>query len=333
MAEMNLGEKRLPQDGRFPAKYKSRDYDMRMSVLPTIHGENAVIRILDRGSVLLGLDNLGSTSAELACLRPWIQRSAGMIIVTGPTGSGKTTLLYSCLQEIDREQKKVLSVEDPVECEITDVSQTQVNRRIGMTFAGAMRTFLRQDPDIILCGEVRDLETAELAAEAAITGHLVLIPLHTDDAPSALTRLADIGVVRHLIVSMVNGVVATRLARRLCTHCKIPAEGDEAIAMFDRVSRLSSMGGYRVPSGAVFYTAVGCPKCRNTGYRGRLGLYEILPCNPLLISRLFQCATNGEMIDLAIQSGMRTLVADGIRKAAAGETSIDEVLRATGTWI
>jgi type IV pilus assembly protein PilB len=335
MAEMNLVEKRLPQDGRARFTYlePGKQYDLRMSVLPTFYGENIVIRILDRTNVLLGLDRMESAPTELDAIRNWMCRPNGMIVATGPTGSGKSTMLYSCLNELDGEWVNILTVEDPIEYLIPNVTQIQVNRRAGLNFAAAMRSFLRQDPDVILCSQFRDLETSELAIEAAVTGHLVLGALHTEDAVTALLRLIDIGVARHLVPATLVGVVALRLARRLCTQCKVEAANKTVDDKMERVRRLAKDGGYVVPEDAVFYSSLGCEKCRRTGYRGRIGLYEVLTCTPNLVDRLLKCDSADEMKRLAVQSGMRTLLADAIRKAVAGETSIDEALRVAEVWM
>ena len=333
MSEMNFMEKRLPQDGRISVQFNLRDYDLRVSLLPTIYGENAVIRILDQNSVRLGLEHLGMSEHQLQTVRGWILRRSGMIIATGPTGSGKTALLYSCLQEANSDERNALTVEDPVELQLADVTQVQVNRRAGLTYAAALRSFLRQDPDVILCSEMRDLETAEISIETALTGHLLLSALHTEDAPGAVLRLADIGIVRFLVASTLNGVIAVRLARKLCPHCKSIADQEESLELLAKVRKMTQRGGYVIPTGAVFYSPVGCEKCRHTGYKGRIGLFEVLNCNPLLVSKLYECASNEEMEQLAVQSGMHTLLADGMRKAAEGTTSIEEILRATGTTV
>ncbi len=339
MAEMNLVEKRLPQDGRarFTCLEPENVFDLRMSVLPTFYGENVVIRILNRTNVLLGLDRIESTPTELNAIRNWMHQPSGMIVATGPTGSGKSTMLYSCLRELDGERANILTVEDPIEHLIPNITQIQVNRRAGLTFAAAMRSFLRQDPDVILCREFRDLEITELAIEAAVTGHVVLGALHTEDAVTALLRLVDIGIARHLIPATLIGVVALRLARKLCTHCKVEASNKTAEEKMARVRRLAMDGGYVVPEDAVFYSSLGCEKCRRTGYRGRIGLYDILTCAAtwaLQVDRLLKkCDTAEEMKRLAVQSGMRTLLADGICKAVAGETSVDEALRVADIWM
>lgn len=333
MAEMNLSEKRVPQDGRISIQYRGKEYDLRMSVLPTLYGENAVIRILDRTSVLLGLEKLETRPDELDALRTWMHQSRGLILATGPTGAGKTTLLYSCLQEVNTAEKNVLTIEDPIEHRLADITQVQVNKRVGVTFAGVLRSFIRQDPDVILCGEIRDIETVEMMVEASLTGHLVLSVLHTEDTLSALLRLDDMGLARYLVTATLLGVVATRLARKLCAHCKTVSPLEEGRPVSDKLRRLTENGGYRIPQEAVFYSAAGCPRCHGTGYQGRMGLYEILNCTPPLVAQLYQCGSHEERTRLAVLAGVRTLLADGMQKAVEGETSIDEVLRATGTWL
>jgi excisionase family DNA binding protein len=339
LAEMNIAEKSVPQDGRIRFRHEGKEYDLRTSVLPTIliapiaYGESIVIRNLNMTSVRLDLDLLGADVKETDTLRHWLHRSGGMVIATGPTGTGKTTLLYSCLHEIDTMKKKVFTIEDPVEYPIADVVQTRLNQRLGVTFSAALRSVLRQDPDVILCGELRDLETVELVIKAALTGHLLLTPLHTEDAPSALLRLVDVGIERYLVASTVSGVVAQRLARRLCPHCKTAANPDEIAATLEKVRPLAEQGGYRIPQQVVFYVAVGCDQCRRTGYQGRIGLFEILSCNPRLVEQLLKCPSSEEMTRLAVSHGMRTLLADGMDKAVQGETTLEEVLRATATWL
>jgi type II secretory ATPase GspE/PulE/Tfp pilus assembly ATPase PilB-like protein len=262
-----------------------------------------------------------------------MRRPSGLILATGPTGSGKTTLLYSCLQEVDTAKYKVLTIEDPVEYRITDITQVEVNRRMGLTFSTALRCFQRQEPDIIVCGELPDPETAATAVAASLIGHLVLSTLHTEDALTAILRLADMGVERYVVAATLTGIVARRLARRLCPHCKAIASAEESALLVGRARRMTVQGGYDIPDGADFYTAVGCDQCHGTGYQGRLGLFEILACTPKLVGQLLQCDSREAMTRLAVDTGMRTLLADGMRKAVDGETSIDEVLRATGTWL
>ena len=339
MTDLNIMEKRAPQDGRMPVRTDGKDYEVRISCLPTYYGESIVMRILDRSSVLIGVDNLGFSESEQRTIDRWLHRPSGIVIATGPTGSGKTTNIYSMLSKIDASQLKVLTIEDPVEYLLPDVMQSQVNKRAGLTFAAALRSFLRQDPDVVMIGEIRDVECAYISIEAALTGHLLFTSLHTEDAPQALLRLVDMGIERYLVTATVAGVLATRLCRRLCPACKepaapiVPADSSAFAATLGKVRLLSQQGGYSIPNDAIFFEAVGCDECRGTGYRGRVALHEVLDCDPRFTARLLQCATADEMTRLAVDSGMRTLLADGMSKAVAGDTSIDEVLRATGTWI
>lgn len=339
LAEMNLAEKSLPQDGRIRLRHDGKEYDLRTSVLPTTvtapiaYGESIVMRNLAMTAVRHDLDLLGADPKEMDALRQWLHKSGGMVIAAGPTGAGKTTLLYSCLHEIDTMKKKVFTIEEPVEYPMADVVQTQTNRRVGMTFPTALRSILRQDPDVILCAEMRDLETAEIAVEAALTGHLILTTLHTEDAPSALLRLVDMGVQRYLVAATLSGVVAQRLVRRLCPHCKTTADSNEIAASLEKVRPLAEMGGYRIPDRAVLYAAVGCDQCRRTGYQGRIGLFEILSCTPGLVEQFLKCHSRDERTRLAVSFGMRTLLADGMYKAVEGETTLDEVLRTTAVWL
>jgi excisionase family DNA binding protein len=333
MADMQLAERRVPQDGRIPISFRGGEYELRVSVVPSYFGENIVMRILDKTSVLLGLQKVGLSEIAQARIDRMVHRGSGTIISTGPTGSGKTTLLYSMLHQINAADKHVMTIEDPVEYQLPGITQVQVNKRAGLTFAAGLRSFLRQDPDTIMVGELRDLETAQIVVEAALTGHLVLTTLHTEDAPGALTRLADMGIERYLIGGTVVGVVATRLARKLCPDCKTLGDPAEAALEVAKVRPLASAGGFEMPVSPAFYEAVGCEHCRGTGFRGRIGLFEVLTCDRPLISRLLQAQSSEEMTQIAVGSGMRTLLAEGIARAVEGVTSIDEVLRATGTWI
>jgi type IV pilus assembly protein PilB len=333
LADMTLSERRLPQDGRFPFHHGGHEYDIRANVLPTIDGENIVMRILDRSSVLLGLENLGLAPATAKQVRDAVRRPNGLVIATGPTGSGKTTLLYSCLQEIAGEGVKTVSVEDPVEYQLANVGQVQTNKRAGLTFAAAMRSFLRQDADVIYCSEMRDADTANVAVEATLTGHMVLSALHTEDAPSVITRLIDIGVEPFIVAATLSAAMSVRLARRLCPDCKTVADPDEIRPVLEKVRPLAQRGGYIIPDSPLFFEAVGCDSCRNTGYQGRTGLYEVLTCTPRLVQELVRSGSPEEAIRIAVANGMRTLLADGVAKAVAGETTLDEALRVTGTLL
>ena len=326
MAEMDIAEKRLPQDGRIAVRHEDKDFDLRAAVLPSMYGEAITMRILAKQDILLGLDNLGIVPEDLRQIRDFMQQPNGIVITTGPTGSGKTTLLYSCLQETANIEKRTLMVEDPIEFVLPYTTQTQVNKKAGLTFAAALRSFMRQDPDIIMAGEMRDLETAHIIVEAALTGHLVLTSLHTNDAPSALLRLLDMGVEPYLISATVTGIIATRLARRVCENCK-QLQDVSAEPTLSYIAQLAAEGGYQVPADAVFVRGTGCEQCRGRGYRGRMGLYEVLPMTEALTEAVLRRAPLEELTDLAVAGGMRTLLADGIRKAVEGHTTVEEVMR------
>ncbi len=326
MAGMNVNEKRLPQDGRISLRHKDKDFDIRVAVVPSLYGEAMTLRILAKQDILLGLDALGLTPEDLRQLRDLMNQPNGIVIATGPTGSGKTTLLYSCLREVADAQRKTLTVEDPVEFTLPYTTQTQVNKKAGLTFPIVLRSFLRQDPDIILVGEMRDLEVANITAEAALTGHLALTALHTNDAPSALLCLLDMGVEPYLISATVTGIVATRLIRRVCENCKQPQDLS-AEPTLSYIAQLAAEGGYEIPPGTVFVRGAGCDQCRGRGYRGRMGLHEVLTLTEPLTEAILRRAPVEELRDIAIENGMRTLLADGVRKAVEGQTTIEEVLR------
>ena len=326
MAEMDTNEKRLPQDGRIPVRHEDKDFDFRVAVVPSMYGEAVTMRILARQDVLLGLDKLGIAPEDLHLIRGFMQQPNGIVIATGPTGAGKTTLLYSCLQEVVGVQKKTMTVEDPVEFVLPYTTQTQVNKKAGLSFAAVLRSFLRQDPDVILVSEMRDLETAQIAVEVSLTGHLLLTSLHTGDAPSALLRLLDMGIEPYLIGATVAGVVATRLVRRVCDNCEQPVDLS-AEPTLGYVAQLAAEGGYEIPADAVFVRGVGCEQCRGRGFRGRTGLYEVLPMTETLTEAILRRAPVEELTDIAVEGGMRTLLADGIRKAVEGLTTIEEVMR------
>ena len=326
MAELDVSEKRLPQDGRIPVRHEDKDFDFRVAVIPSMHGEAVTMRILARQDVLLGLDKLGIAPEDLHQIRGFMQQPNGIVIATGPTGAGKTTLLYSCLQEVVGVQKKTMTVEDPVEFVLPYTTQTQVNKKAGLSFAAVLRSFLRQDPDVILVSEMRDLETAQIAVEVSLTGHLLLTSLHTGDAPSALLRLLDMGIEPYLIGATVAGVVATRLVRRVCDNCEQPVDLS-AEPTLGYVAQLAAEGGYEIPADAVFVRGVGCEQCRGRGFQGRTGLYEVLPMTETLTEAILRRAPVEELTDIAVEGGMRTLLADGIRKAVEGLTTIEEVMR------
>ena len=319
---MSIAEKRLPQDGRIQLKMGEREVDLRVSSVPSNHGESIVMRILDKTALLLGLPELGFFSDDQAKFEELLGLPDGIILVTGPTGSGKTTTLYACLNVINKPDKKIITVEDPVEYELPGINQVMVKADIGMTFGNALRAMLRQAPNIIMIGEIRDAETANIAINASLTGHLVFSTLHTNDAPSAVARLADIGVKPFLIASAVRSILAQRLVRKLCPVCKAPAEltEKELRALHLDPSRLSD---------ASIYNPVGCDKCRGNGYRGRMGIFELFNIDDEVRSMINGGLTTSQLRRRARELGMRTLREDGIRKVLSGLTSASEVVHAT----
>lgn len=318
---MDIAERRLPQDGHFSLKIENKEIDFRVSTIPTIMGEKVVIRILDRGNLFLGLDYLGFNKTVLEQFKDLIRKPYGIIIITGPTGSGKTTTLYSALGTINSPDKNITTVENPVEYRLERVSQIQIKPKIGLTFANALRSILRQDPDIILVGEIRDLETTEIAIRASLTGHLVFATLHTNDAPSAITRLIDMGAEPFLIASSVKGVMSQRLVRTICSGCK---ESYQMESEYLRRLGINTKEKY-----VTLYRGIGCKSCFYTGYQGRLAIAELMIINEE-IRRLIVAKTHSSTIrDVAIKSGMRTLREDGMGKALKGRTTLEEVLRVT----
>jgi len=323
MAALDIAERRLPQDGRIRAMVHGRTVDLRVSTLPVAHGEKCVIRILDNRSILVGLENLGMMDETLEKFQRQILQPHGIVLVTGPTGSGKSTTLYSALQIMDRDRFNVSTVEDPVEYELDSINQVNVHDRIGMSFSAALRSLLRQDPDIIMIGEIRDEETARIAVQASLTGHLVLSTLHTNDAASSITRLINIGVEPYLISAAVNAVLAQRLVRRICDHCKTPVTSirETAAAYLNKY-------GAKVEQ---LYQGAGCERCRQTGYRGRLGVFELLELNDELRDVVTRNPSLGDLRRCAREQGMRSLKEDGLKKVAAGLTTIEELMRVTET--
>jgi general secretion pathway protein E len=320
MAEMNIAERRLPQDGRIRVTLQGRRVDIRVSTMPTVHGESIVMRLLDRSSVFLPLDRLGFSPAVRERFEALITRPHGIILVTGPTGSGKTTTLYSALDKINSPDRKIITVEDPVEYQLKGVNQIPVKPKIGLTFATGLRHIVRQDPDVILVGEIRDLETAEIAIQAALTGHLVFSTLHTNDAPGAITRLQDMGVEPYLLSSVLEGVLAQRLVRRICQACRQP----DSPAAAD----LQALGVDAAP-GTPLFRGRGCDECRGTGYRGRSGIYELFQITEEVRGLTLRRASAREIRRQAIEAGMLTLRFDGWAKAQEGLTTVEEVLRVT----
>src|SRR5262245_6734322 len=320
MSEMNIAERRLPQDGRIRVTLRGHRVDIRVSTMPTVHGESIVMRLLDRSSVFLPLERLGFGQVSTKRIERLITLPHGIVLVTGPTGSGKTTTLYAALDKINSPDRKILTVEDPVEYQLKGVNQIPVKAKIGLTFATGLRHIVRQDPDVILVGEIRDLETAEIAIQAALTGHLVFSTLHTNDAPGAITRLQDMGVESFLLSSVLEGVLAQRLVRRICQACREPDRPSPA----DR-----QVLGVKPDESVTLYRGRGCTECRGTGYRGRTGIYELFEISEEVRSLTLRRVSTREIRRQAIESGMVTLRLDGWAKAQEGVTTVDEVLRVT----
>ena len=316
MANMDITESRFPQDGRISLKVEDNELDVRVSSFPTIHGQNIVMRLLDKSKMLLGLNELGFVERDLKKFEDVVCSPFGMILVTGPTGSGKTTTLYAALTTINSIEKNIITIDDPIEYELPLIRQAQVNVKAGFTFAEGLRSILRQDPDIIMVGEIRDLETASVAIHAALTGHMVLSTLHTNDAPSAVTRLIDMGIEPFLVSSTLVGVLTQRLVRVLCGDCK--EEYTPPASIMKKVSSYQVKG---------FYRGRGCPKCKNTGFLGRSGIFEFLIIDEEIKEMIAKSATSEEIRKAAIRGGMKTLFEDGMRRAKEGITSIEEVLK------
>jgi general secretion pathway protein E len=307
MAQLDIAEKRLPQDGRIALRVAGKPVDVRVSTIPTGHGERVVLRLLDQQAGRLDLAQLGMDEATLAHMDRLIREPHGIVLITGPTGSGKTTTLYAALSRLDTTALNVMTVEDPIEYDLDGISQTPINTRIDMSFARALRTILRQDPDVVMIGEIRDLETAQIAVQASLTGHLVFATLHTNDAVSAVTRLVDMGVEPFLLASSLIGVGAQRLVRRLCLECRKPI----------------------VHEGKTYYSAVGCAACNRSGYRGRTGIYELLNVDDELRSLIHDRASEQKLRAYAVAHGMKSLRDDAMRWAAAGVISLEEAVRVT----
>lgn len=316
MATLDISEKRLPQDGRITLRIAGRPVDVRVSTLPTGHGERVVLRLLDKSAGRMSFSRLGMGGELLSRLESLIAQPHGIVLVTGPTGSGKSTTLYAALSQMDATSTNIMTVEDPIEFDLDGVGQTQVNPRIEMTFARALRAILRQDPDVIMIGEIRDLETAQIAVQASLTGHLVLATLHTNDAASAITRLVDMGIEPFLLASSLLGVLAQRLARNLCPECKIP-------------HRVTASEQVLLGVDAQVYAAAGCSHCGHTGYKGRSGIYELLGVDESMRRLIHDAAPEQQLRDHGISMGMMTLRHYGVQKVLAGETSLEEVLRVT----
>lgn len=322
LANLNIAERRVPQDGRIKITLGGRPVDLRVSTLPTQFGESVVLRVLDQGAVQLDLGELGIPDAIEKSIREIIHRPNGIMIVTGPTGSGKTTTLYSALRELNQTERKLLTAEDPVEYEIEGVMQVPINPSIGLTFGRALRTFLRQDPDVIMVGEIRDLETAQIAIQASLTGHMVLATLHTNDAAGAVTRLVDMGVEPYLISSSLEAVLAQRLVRKICRHCRESYTPSAGILEQLGVGK-DWLNDHKLSRGA------GCERCSQTGYHGRIGLFEWLPINDAFREEITGTSSTLDLRNLALTNGMRTLRAEGLQALLDGRTTVEEVLQYT----
>jgi len=333
MAKLNIAERRLPQDGRIKLRTMGKEIDLRVSTLPTLYGESVVLRILDRSSIVLDLEQLGFPADTLAEFERLIVRPYGMILVTGPTGSGKTTTLYGALEKINSPDKKIITIEDPVEYQLSGVNQIHVKPQIGLTFANGLRSIVRQDPDVIMVGEIRDPETAEIAVQAALTGHLVFSTLHTNDAAGAVSRLLEMGVEDYLLASSLLGVLAQRLVRQVCRRCRQPVPANEALigagtmtkSTVERFTSVAAQG----PNGATVYRATGCEECSGTGYRGRSGIYELLLMNESVRELILKHVSADVIKANVTAAGMRTLRDDGWLKVREGTTTVAEVLRVT----
>jgi general secretion pathway protein E len=313
LSELDIAERRLPQDGRFTTRAGKSEFDVRVSTAPDVHGESIVMRLLPKKRDELSIDGLGFEADHLSLIRKWGKLTNGIVLVTGPTGSGKSTTLYGLLADIKTGAEKIVTVEDPVEYQLDGITQVQARPDIGYTFARALRTFLRQDPDVIMVGEIRDKETADIAVQSSLTGHLVLSTLHTNDACSVFPRLSDIGVAPYLVAATIQGVQAQRLVRKLCSHCSEPAEAPTFLA------KHIAKGDWRKP--------IGCTHCHGRGFRGRVGVYEMIEVTPAMRDLITQQAPVSEIREMARKDGFRSLLDDGLIKASKGITSVDEVLR------
>jgi len=320
LSHLDIAEKRLPQDGRIKLKVGSREIDVRVSVIPMLHGEAVVLRLLDRSATLLGLENLGMAEPDRGAFEQILALPHGIVLVTGPTGSGKTTTLYAGLSRINDIQRKIVTIEDPIEYHLHGINQIQVSTKAGLTFARGLRSILRHDPDVILVGEIRDRETADIAVQASLTGHLVFSTLHTNDAPGAMTRLVDMGIEPFLVASSLEIVLAQRLVRLICTHCKEPFEPEDAHALH------LEFGG-QAPD--VLYRGRGCRECLNTGYYGRTGIFEMMVVNEAIRTMILERAAADAIRRQAASQGMNSLREDGLRLVRSGRTTLAEVLRVT----
>lgn len=320
LSHLNIAEKRLPQDGRIKIRIEDSEVDIRVSVIPMLHGEAVVMRLLRQNATLRGMEELDMETRELECFRRVLQLPHGIILVTGPTGSGKTSTLYTALNEINDADRKIITIEDPVEYQLKGVNQIQVSEKAGLTFARGLRSILRHDPDVVLIGEIRDQETAQIAVQASLTGHLVFSTLHTNDAPGALTRLVDMGVEPYLVASSLEAVLAQRLVRVLCKHCKEPDHSPAAQAFKAQVG---------IPSNATIYKSIGCRECRQTGFYGRHAIFEWMDSDNEIRQLILRNASSDQIRDAARRGGMRTLAEDGWRLVRMGITTVEEVLSVT----
>ena len=320
LSHLNIAEKRVPQDGRIKIRVDTHEVDIRVSIIPMLHGEAVVMRLLRQNSKLRGMGDLGMGHRELECFRRVVQLPHGIVLVTGPTGSGKTSTLYTALNEINDHVRKIITIEDPVEYQLKGVNQIQVNEKSGLTFARGLRSILRHDPDVVLIGEIRDHETAQIAVQASLTGHLVFSTLHTNDAPGALTRLVDMGVEPYLVASSLEAVLAQRLVRVLCPHCKTVDDTPTAAAYKAKLG---------IPLNHQIFKSVGCRECRNTGFHGRNAIFEWMDTNVEIRQLILQNTSADKLRDAAIRDGMRTLAEDGWRLVRQGATTVEEVLSVT----
>ena len=320
LSHLNIAEKRLPQDGRIKIRIEDSEVDIRVSVIPMLHGEAVVMRLLRQNSKLRGLLDIGMDKRELECFRRVLEMPHGIILVTGPTGSGKTSTLYTALNEINDSVRKIITIEDPVEYQLKGVNQIQVSEKAGLTFARGLRSILRHDPDVVLIGEIRDQETAQIAVQASLTGHLVFSTLHTNDAPGAVTRLVDMGVEPYLVASSLEAVLAQRLVRVLCKHCKVPDNSPTARALKEKIG---------IPANATIYSSVGCRECRNTGFYGRHAIFEWMDTDNEIRQLVLKGASSDQIRDAARKQGMKTLAEDGWRMVRMGLTTVEEVLSVT----
>ena len=320
LSHLNIAEKRLPQDGRIKIRIEDSEVDIRVSVIPMLHGEAVVMRLLRQNSKLRGLPDIGMDKREQDCFRRVLQMPHGIILVTGPTGSGKTSTLYTALNEINDAVRKIITIEDPVEYQLKGVNQIQVSEKAGLTFARGLRSILRHDPDVVLIGEIRDQETAQIAVQASLTGHLVFSTLHTNDAPGAVTRLVDMGVEPYLVASSLEAVLAQRLVRVLCKHCKQPDNSPTALTLKAQIG---------IPANATIYRSVGCRECRNTGFYGRHAIFEWMDSDNEIRQLVLKNASSDQIRDAARKQGMKTLAEDGWRLVRLGLTTVEEVLSVT----